>query len=101
MEPPQDYGYDCSRLPKNLAKNLAMKHASQPCPACAGGYSRAYIHYLFKAREQTAMRLLTIHNLAFVQCLMAELRDAIDAGRLAEAAAAIRAGAAPWELAPA
>jgi hypothetical protein len=29
---------------------------------------------------------------------MAALRDAIDAGRFAEAAAAVRAGAAPWEL---
>ena len=45
------------------------------------------------------MRLLTIHNLAYLQRLMAELRDAIDAGRLAEVAAAVRAGAAPWELA--
>jgi queuine tRNA-ribosyltransferase len=31
--------------------------------------------------------------------LMAELRVAIDEGRLAQAAAAVRAGAAPWELA--
>ena len=30
------------------------------------GYSRAYLHYLFKAKEQTAMRLLTIHNLAYL-----------------------------------
>jgi queuine tRNA-ribosyltransferase len=44
------------------------------------------------------MRLLTIHNLAFVQRLMAELRDAIDAGRFAAAAQAVRAGAAPWNL---
>ena len=29
------------------------------------------------------MRLLTIHNLAYLQRLMAELRDAIDEGRLA------------------
>ena len=29
---------------------------------------------------------------------MAALRDAIDAGRLAEAVAAARAGAAPWEM---
>jgi queuine tRNA-ribosyltransferase len=29
---------------------------------------------------------------------MAELRDAIDEDRLAAAAAAVRAGAAPWEL---
>jgi queuine tRNA-ribosyltransferase len=69
-----------------------------PCPACAHGYSRAYLHYLLRAHESTAQRLLTIHNLAYVQRLMAELRAAIDAGRLPEAAAAVRAGAAPWEL---
>jgi queuine tRNA-ribosyltransferase len=71
-----------------------------PCPACAHGYSRAYVHYLLKAQEQTAQRLLTIHNLAYLQALMAALRDAIAAGRLAEAAAGVRAGAAPWQLAP-
>ena len=38
-----------------------------PCPACAHGYSRAYVHYLLKAQEQTAQRLLTIHNLAYLQ----------------------------------
>ena len=70
-----------------------------PCAACAPGYSRAYLHYLLKAREQTAQRLLTRHNLAYVQRLMAELRAAVDGGRLPEAAAAVRAGAAPWELA--
>ena len=70
-----------------------------PCAACAPGYSRAYLHYLLKAREQTAQRLLTVHNLAYVQRLMAELRAALDGGRLPEAAAAVRAGAAPWELA--
>ena len=68
-----------------------------PCPACAHGYSRAYLHYLLKAHEQTAQRLLTIHNLAYLQRLMAALRDAIGGGRLAEVAAAVRAGAAPWE----
>jgi queuine tRNA-ribosyltransferase len=69
-----------------------------PCPACAHGYSRAYLHYLLKAREQTAQRLLTLHNLAFVQMLTAALRAAIDGGRLASVAAAVGAGAAPWEL---
>src|SRR5262249_15175911 len=66
-----------------------------PCPPCAHGYTRAYLHYLLKAKEQTAMRLLTIHNLAYLQRLMAELRDAIDEGRLAAVAAAVRGGAAP------
>ena len=53
-----------------------------PCPACARGYSRAYLHYLVKARESTASRLLTIHNLAYMERLMAELRAAIEVGRL-------------------
>jgi queuine tRNA-ribosyltransferase len=69
-----------------------------PCPACSRGYSRAYLHYLLKARESTASRLLTIHNLAYIQRLMAELRAAIEEGRLGEAVAAARRGAAPWEL---
>jgi queuine tRNA-ribosyltransferase len=70
-----------------------------PCPACAGGYSRSYLHYLFGARELTALRLVTLHNLAFVARLMADLRAAIAAGTLAQMAAAVRAGAAPGELA--
>ena len=54
---------------------------ARPAPR---GYSRAYLHYLFKAHaSRPRMRLLTIHNLAYVQRLMAELRAAIDAGRLA------------------
>jgi queuine tRNA-ribosyltransferase len=69
-----------------------------PCPACGHGYTRAYLHYLLRAREQTAQRLITIHNLAYLQRLMAELRDAIDANRLAEASQAVWDGAAPWEM---
>jgi queuine tRNA-ribosyltransferase len=69
-----------------------------PCPVCAHGYSRAYLHYLLRARETTGMRIVTVHNLAYLQLLMAALREAIDEGRLAQAAAAVRAGAAPWEL---
>lgn len=70
-----------------------------PCPACAGGLSRAYLSYLARAGELTAMRLLTAHNLAFIARLMADLRGAILAGRLPEVAAALRAGAAPGEAA--
>jgi queuine tRNA-ribosyltransferase len=66
-----------------------------PCPACAGGYSRAYLHYLLRARELTALRLVTLHNLSFVARLMEDLRAAIDAGRLGEMTAALRSGAAP------
>jgi queuine tRNA-ribosyltransferase len=66
-----------------------------PCPACAVGLTRGYVRYLVHARELTGMRLLTIHNLAFVSRLMADLRGAIHAGRLPEVQAALRAGAAP------
>ena len=64
-----------------------------PCPACAAGYTRAYLHYLLSARELTALRLLTLHNLAFIARLMADLRDAIAAGTLAQGSAAMRGGA--------
>jgi queuine tRNA-ribosyltransferase len=66
-----------------------------PCPACARGYSRAYLHYLLRARELTAVRLLTLHNLSFVARLMADLRAGIETAELAEVAAALRAGASP------
>ncbi len=69
-----------------------------PCAVCARGYSRAYLHYLLRSRELTAMRLLTLHNLAYLQRLMAELRAAVEEGRLAAATAASRAGEAPWAL---
>jgi queuine tRNA-ribosyltransferase len=66
-----------------------------PCTACAAGFSRGYLRYLARARELTAMRLLTLHNLAFVERVMRRLRDAIGEGRLGETAAALRAGEAP------
>ena len=66
-----------------------------PCPACAGGYPRGYLRYLLKGRELTGQRLVTLHNLAFVARVMADLRAAILAGTLSEVAAALRAGAAP------
>jgi queuine tRNA-ribosyltransferase len=63
-----------------------------PCAACAGGYTRAYLHYLLRAKELTALRLLTLHNLSFIQRLMEDLRAAIDSGRLPEVADGLRAG---------
>jgi queuine tRNA-ribosyltransferase len=65
-----------------------------PCPACSAGFSRAYLHYLLRARELTGLRLVTLHNLSFIARLMAELRGAIERDELGEVAAALRAGAA-------
>ena len=66
-----------------------------PCPACAGGFSRGYLHYLLRAGELTALRLVTLHNLSYLARLMEELRNGIDQGRLSEVAAALRGGRAP------
>jgi queuine tRNA-ribosyltransferase len=66
-----------------------------PCPACTTGYSRGYLHYLLRAGELTALRLVTLHNLSFTSRLMADLRAAIDEDCFDEVAAAFMAGAAP------
>jgi queuine tRNA-ribosyltransferase len=63
-----------------------------PCPACSGGFSRGYLSYLVRAKELTAVRLLSAHNLAFLAALMRDLREGIVAGCLAEVVAAWRAG---------
>jgi queuine tRNA-ribosyltransferase len=67
-----------------------------PCPACREGRSRAYLRHLLKQREPTGMRLLTLHNLTFVQAVMTQLRGAIAEARLGEVATALRAGASPF-----
>jgi queuine tRNA-ribosyltransferase len=64
-----------------------------PCPACSGGFSRAYLHYLLRAGELTGLRLVTLHNLSFIAGVMRELREAIAAGDLPAVAAELRAGA--------
>jgi queuine tRNA-ribosyltransferase len=71
-----------------------------PCPACSGGYTRGYLHYLFRAGELTGARLVTLHNLSFIARLMDDLRAGIDGARLAEVAGALRAGAAPGAIGP-
>jgi queuine tRNA-ribosyltransferase len=61
------------------------------CPACSE-HTRGYLHYLIKAGELTAKRLITLHNLTFMEELMRGLRDAIAAGRYAEHARGVLDG---------
>ncbi len=56
------------------------------CHACRH-FTRAYLHHLQKTNEILGARLNTLHNLHYYQQLMKALRDAIEAGRLAEVAA--------------
>jgi queuine tRNA-ribosyltransferase len=67
-----------------------------PCPTCAV-HTRAYLHYLSRAEELTAGRLLTLHNLTFLERLVAGARVAIAAGELGAYRDAIMAGASPWD----
>jgi queuine tRNA-ribosyltransferase len=55
--------------------------ASLDCPA-SRDCSKAYLHHLFKAGELTGQTLLSWHNLAYYQGLMARLRAAIAERRL-------------------
>ena len=68
------------------------------CPA-ASSWSRAYLHHLVKAEEMLGKMLLTWVNLAYYQDLMAGLRAAIAAGRLADFIAETREGWARGETA--
>ncbi len=66
------------------------------CPACKQ-FSRAYLHHTVKSGEIIAAMLLTWHNLAYYQDLIAQLRAAIAEGRIKSFAAAFRSAYAPAE----
>lgn len=88
--------FDCV-LPTRIARNgtvfhptgkLVLRNATYAedfhpidencgCYACRNGYTRAYIRHLLKAGEVLGIRLTTIHNLHFLQKLMADIRSAI------------------------
>jgi len=53
------------------------------CYACRH-FSRAYVHHLFVAGEMLGPTLLSLHNLAFYNRLMADARQAIEEGGFAE-----------------
>ena len=78
------------RRGKVVIKNARHREDPRPldedctCPACAGGFSRGYLHHLFRTGEMLGPILLTLHNLAYYQTLMAELRSAIETDRLEE-----------------
>ncbi len=51
------------------------------CAACAGGFSRAYLHHLFAANEVLSAVLCSIHNVHFYQALVRDARRAVVDGR--------------------
>ncbi|MEC7761026.1 MAG: tRNA guanosine(34) transglycosylase Tgt [Pseudomonadota bacterium] len=83
------------------------RHADDPrpldeactCPACTG-YSRAYLHHVFRAGEMISGMLLTWHNLHYYQELMAGMRAAIAEGRFAAFEADFHATRAAGDIEP-
>lgn len=83
------------------------RHADDPrpldedctCPACSG-YSRAYLHHVFRAGEMISGMLLTWHNLHYFQELMAGLRDAVSQQSLDEFVATFHAVRAAGDIDP-
>jgi queuine tRNA-ribosyltransferase len=79
-------GQAFTRRGKLVIKNARHRDDPRPleadceCPACAGGFSRAYLRHLFVAREMLALRLLTLHNLHLYARLTAGARAAVLAG---------------------
>jgi queuine tRNA-ribosyltransferase len=74
------------------------RHAGDPRPldesvpsTASRNYSRAYIHHLVKTEELLGLMLLSWHNVAFYQKMMADLRAAIRAGNLSAFVAAFTA----------
>jgi queuine tRNA-ribosyltransferase len=83
------------------------RHADDPrpldehcsCPACTG-YSRAYLHHVFRAGEMISGMLLTWHNLHYYQELMGGLRAAIAESRFDAFEAEFHATRAAGDIAP-
>ena len=66
------------------AKDLRPIEPGCACHTCANGFTRAYLRHLDRCNEILASMLATIHNLHYYQQLMAEIREAIEAGRFSE-----------------
>ena len=92
--PEQRFRFDLGS--SSYALDAAPLVAGCPCAACRD-HTRAYIHHLARARELTAVRLLCLHNLVYLERLAAGAREAIAGGAFGRYHDAIRAGEPPWD----
>ena len=65
---------------KEYAEDEKPLDSQCQCTTCKH-YTRAYIHHLFHVRELLGYRLTTIHNIAFINQLVASIRVAIAQGQ--------------------
>ena len=68
-----------------------------PCPACQH-HDRDYLSYLSRAEELTAVRLLCLHNLTYMNELVVHARTAISAGAFSSYSSSVLNGTAPWAV---
>ncbi|MEJ2287848.1 MAG: tRNA guanosine(34) transglycosylase Tgt, partial [Deinococcales bacterium] len=74
------HGFRINLRNARFAPDLRPLEDGCDCPTCRS-YSRAYVRHLFKANEQLAQQLVTVHNLRFMARLMADIRGSIENGR--------------------
>ncbi len=71
----------------NLKNAPYREDFAPPDPECdcdlCSRYSRAYLHHLFRAGELSALRLASLHNVAFLIKLMRKIRQSIIDGTFA------------------
>jgi tRNA-guanine transglycosylase len=75
-------------LNAGFAEDLGPVEPGCDCYTCTN-YTRSYLRHLFKAGEQLAQQLATIHNLRFMARLMHGIRQAIATGTFEEHAQAV------------
>jgi queuine tRNA-ribosyltransferase len=92
--PESRHRFDLRRA--SMAADEAPLVEGCPCPACSG-HTRAYLHHLARQQELTAARLVTVHNLTYLERLVRGAREAIAGGRFGAYREAMLAGAAPWD----
>jgi queuine tRNA-ribosyltransferase len=96
-------GQALTRFGRVVIKQARWKDDPRPidpecgCPACRGGFSRAYLRHLFLAGEMTVLRLLSVHNLHWYGELVGGARDALRGGSWPAFKAAARSRMAAGE----
>jgi queuine tRNA-ribosyltransferase len=92
-DPSTGSGQAGQRRWKLNVNNAALREDPGPLdPTCrcytCSHYSRAYIHHLFRAQELLGIRLLSLHNVAFLLDLMRQIRESIHNGTFGDLRAA-------------
>ncbi|MDP3994749.1 MAG: tRNA guanosine(34) transglycosylase Tgt [bacterium] len=81
---PEDGGNTKTKFRLDIAK-AKFKEDKKPiskvckCYTCSN-FSKAYLHHLLISKEMTGYRLLSIHNITFINDLMGKMRESINEG---------------------